>query len=462
MVDASFVAVSNMPVQTTVAMEHSTHKIVTFQKSVPMSTYHLGLVAGPLAEVKCTNSRIPMSVFCPLGSEEEATFAVDLAAKGLKFFQDCFELPYPLPKLDLIGIPGFSTGAMENWGAIIFRTTNLLLDPEDSALDTKQRIAETILHEISHIWFGNLVTTRYWDGLLLKEAFATLMSWYAVDKIFPSWHFWDSYVANTLQKALSLDSLTSSHPVELFIADPTDAKQIYDEIYYQKGSCILRMVLNNLGDEKFFDGLKLYLRRHQFQCTESDDLWKAWEEVIGGSIAASMRVWTKQPGFHVPRVSESHDESGNVTGIRLFQQRFLTSGVATEEDSVSDTIYPLKFEIRHRHDIETVDMNTRELILPSSDHLFKVNADHGSFFRTSYSHGLLTRLLEEASKGNLSLRDWIGLSCDLKALVAAGVNKTSELLDLNVKFAELDPFYVWEMIDRHLRSTQSVYKFHGA
>lgn len=403
-----------------------------------------------------------MSVFCPLGSEEEATFAVDLAAKGLKFFQDCFELPYPLPKLDLIGIPGFSTGAMENWGAIIFRTTNLLLDPEDSALDTKQRIAETILHEISHIWFGNLVTTRYWDGLLLKEAFATLMSWYAVDKIFPSWHFWDSYVANTLQKALSLDSLTSSHPVELFIADPTDAKQIYDEIYYQKGSCILRMVLNNLGDEKFFDGLKLYLRRHQFQCTESDDLWKAWEEVIGGSIAASMRVWTKQPGFHVPRVSESHDESGNVTGIRLFQQRFLTSGVATEEDSVSDTIYPLKFEIRHRHDIETVDMNTRELILPSSDHLFKVNADHGSFFRTSYSHGLLTRLLEEASKGNLSLRDWIGLSCDLKALVAAGVNKTSELLDLNVKFAELDPFYVWEMIDRHLRSTQSVYKFHGA
>ncbi|KAL5627077.1 hypothetical protein FOBRF1_001420 [Fusarium oxysporum] len=459
-VDESFVTVSNMPVEKSETLS-SSKKLVTFRKSVSMSTYHVGLVAGPLAEVKCTDSRIPISVFCPLGSEEQATFAVDLAAKGLQFFEDCFELPYPLPKLDLIGVPEFSTGAMENWGAIIFRTTNLLLDPEDSALDTKQRIAETILHEISHMWFGNLVTMRYWDGLWLKEGFATLMSWYAADKMFPSWHFWDSYVANTLQKALSLDSLTSSHSVELFISDSTDAKQIYDEISYQKGSCILRMVLNNLGDTKFFEGLKLYLRRHQFQCTESDDLWKAWEEVTGESIATSMRVWTKQPGFPVLRVSESRDESGKVTGVRLFQQRFLTSGVAKQEDAVSDTIYPLRFAIRHRQDFETVDMNTRELVLSPSSGLFKVNADHGSFFRTSYSHELLTRLLEEASKGSLSLRDCIGLSCDLKALVAAGVNKTSELLDLNVKFAELDSFYVWEMIDRNLRSIQSVYKFHG-
>ncbi|KAL7754656.1 hypothetical protein ACKLNR_015326 [Fusarium oxysporum f. sp. zingiberi] len=426
----SFVTVSNMPVEKSETLS-SSKKLVTFRKSVSMSTYHVGLVAGPLAEVKCTNSRIPISVFCPLGSEEQATFAVDLAAKGLQFFEDCFELPYPLPKLDLIGVPEFSTGAMENWRAIIFRTTNLLLDPEDSALDTKQRITETILHEISHMWFGNLVIMRYWEGLWLKEGFATLMSWYAADKMFPSWHFWDSYVANTLQKALSLDSLTSSHSVELFISDSTDAKQIYDEISYEKGSCILRMVLNQVGDTKFFEGLKLYLRRHQFQCTGSNDLWKAWEEVTGESIATSMRVWTKQPGFPVLRVSESRDESGKVTGVRLFQQRFLTSGVAKQEDAVSDTIYPLRFAIRHRQDFETVDMNTRELVLSPSSGLFKVNANHGSFFRTSYSHELLTRLLEEASKGSLSLRDCIGLSCDLNALIAAGVNKISELLDLN-------------------------------
>ncbi|KAF4496131.1 Aminopeptidase 2 [Fusarium agapanthi] len=284
----------------------------------------------------------------------------------------------------------------------------------------------------------------YWDGLWLKEGFVTLMSWYAADKMFQSWHFWDSYAANTVQKALNLDSLTSSHPVELFISDPTDAKQIYDEISYQKGSCILRMVLNSLGDTKFFDGFKLYLRRYQFQYTESDDLWTAWEEVTGESVAVSMRLWTKQPGFPVLQVSESRDESGKVTGIRLFQQRFLTSGVANEEDAASDIMYPLRFTLRRRHDVVTIDMNKRELVLPPSDGLFKVNADHGSFFRTSYSHELLTRLLDEASKGNLSLRDCIGLSYDLKALVAAGVNKTSELLDLNIKFAELDSFYFEE------------------
>ncbi|KAF5673948.1 aminopeptidase 2 [Fusarium denticulatum] len=452
-VDKSFVTVSNMPVETIVTFGHSSMKLVTFRKSVSMPTYHLCLVAGPLAEVKCTNSRIPLSVFCPLGTEEQATFAADLAAKGFQFFEDCFDLPYPLPKLDLIAVPEFSTDT-QTWGAIIFSTPNLLLDPEGSTLDEKKRVAEAILREISHMWFGNLVRMRNWDALWIEEGFATLMAWYAADKMFPSWHFWDSYVANTLQEALSQDSLDSSHAV-------VDAESLYDEISFQKGPCILRMVLNNLGDTKFFDGVKLYLRSHQFQHTRPNDLWKAWEEVTGEPMAANMSVWTREAGFPVVRVSELLDESGNVAGVRLFQQRFLTSGVAKEEDAASGTIYPLRIAIRQTDGVETVDMNTRELILPPSDGLFKVNADHGSFFRTSYSHELLTGLLEQASHGNLSLRDCIGLSYDLEALVAAGVNRTSELLDLNVKFAKLDSFYVWEMIDRNLRSIQSVYKFHG-
>ncbi|KAF5656521.1 aminopeptidase 2 [Fusarium circinatum] len=448
-VDESFVTVSNMPVETTVTLEHSSKKIVAFRKSVSMPTCHLCLVAGPMAEVQCTNNRIPMSVFCPLGTEEQATFAVDVAAKGLQLFEDCFDLPYPLPKLDLIGVPEFCTGVMENWGAIICKTTYFFLDREDSTLAEKQKVAEAILHAISYMWFGNLVR-----ALWIKECFATLMSWYAADKMFPSWHFWDSYVANTLQDVLNQDSFTSSHAI-------LDVEQIDDEILFEKGSCILRMLLNNLGDTKFFDGAKLYLRRHQFQSTEASCLWKAWEDVTGEPVAASMSVWIKEAGFPVVRVSERLDESGNVAGVRLFQQRFVASGVATKENAASDTIYPPKIVIRQRHGVETVDMNTRELVLPPSDSLFKVNADHGSFFRTSYSHELLTRLLEEASKGNLSVRDCIGLSCDLEALVAAGVNRTSELLDLNIKFAKLDSFYVWEMIHRNLRSIQSVYKFHG-
>ncbi|KAF5974132.1 aminopeptidase 2 [Fusarium coicis] len=453
-VDESFVTVSNMPVQTTVPAEHYSKKMVKFRKSVSMPTYHLFLVAGPLAEVKCTNSRIPMSVFCPLGTEEQATFAVDLAAKGFQFFEDCFGLPYPLPKLDLIGVPYSPTRKKERWGAIIFKAKRLLLNPEDSTQDMKQQVAEAILREISYMWFGNLVAMCCRDALWIEEGFPTLMSRYAADKMFPSWHVWDSYVANTLHVALTQDSLGSGDAV-------VDTEHVDDEILFQKGSCILRMVLNNLGDTKFFDGVKLYLRRHQFHHTRPNDLWKAWEGVIGEPVAASMSVWIKEPGFPVVRVSELFDESGKVAGVRLFQQRFLTSGVPKEEDAASDTIYPLRIAIRQRNGVVTVDMNTRELVLPPSDGLFKVNADHGSFFRTSYSPELLTRLLEEASERNLSLRDCIGLSCDLEALVAAGVNRTSELLDLNVKLAKLDSFYVWEMIDRNLSSIQSVYKFHG-
>lgn len=194
-VDQSFTCVSNMPIDSTESLPGS-KKLVVFQKSFPMSTYvcdspnfpimslgdiFLGLtclqlvalVSGLLAQVESTESRIPLSILCPVGSESEATFALDLAWKGLQLFESIFDLAYPLPKLDLVAIPDFSAGAMENWGLIMFRTTSLLLDPDDSALDTKQRITDLVLHEISHMWFGNLVTMRYWDGLWLKEGFAT-------------------------------------------------------------------------------------------------------------------------------------------------------------------------------------------------------------------------------------------------------------------------------------------------
>ncbi|KAF4453815.1 Aminopeptidase 2 [Fusarium albosuccineum] len=221
------------------------------------------------------------------------------------------------------------------------------------------------------------------------------------------------------------------------------------------------MVLDNLGEDKFFQGLKLYLRRHQYQCTESDDLWRAWEEVTGEPVATNMRVWTKEPGFPVLKVPEQSDESGKVTGIHLLQQRFLASGTKNQDNDPSSPIYPLRFAFRSDTGVEIIDMNCREMVIAPPKGFFKVNADRGGFFRTSYSPELLERVLEGASKGNLSLRDCVGLSCDLKALVAAGLNKTSELLDLNLKFRKIDSFYVWEMIDRNLRSIQSVYKFHG-
>lgn len=285
------------------------------------------------------------------------------------------------------------------------------------------------------------------------------MVWYAANKIFPNWHVWNSYVANSPQKALNLDSLQSSHPVELFVWDSTIAKQMYDEISYEKGSCVLRMVLNNLGEEKFFHGLKLYLDRYQYQSTESRNLWQAWEEVTGEPMTTNMRIWTKEPGFPVVIVAEHLDESGRAQGYRLQQRRFLASG-DTNADNLQHPVYPLQIAIRSESGVDIADMRSHVIIVPTSGELFKANADHGGFFRTSYSAPLLNRLLEEVSKGTLSLCDSIGLSCDFKALVAAGLNQTSELLDLSLIYREMGSFYVWEMIDQNPKSIQSVLKFH--
>ena len=218
-----------------------TKNLVVFQKTPLMSTYArfppsclcyspklmpaipqlVSLVAGPLSRIESEETRIPISVLCPKGSEAEAKFALKIASDGLCFFEELFDSLYPLPKLDLVALSDMSSGAMENWGLITFRANHLLLDADDASLDRKQVIARVILHEISHSWFGNLVTMKYWDGLWLKEGFATLLAWYASDKLFPNWKVWNNYVAEPLQEALELDSLKSSHSVDRFVPDPT-------------------------------------------------------------------------------------------------------------------------------------------------------------------------------------------------------------------------------------------------
>lgn len=419
----------------------------------------MAFVAGPLAQVKSSESRIPISIFCPLGSEAETAFSLDLAWKGLQLFESCFDMPYTLPKLDLVAMPDFSAGAMENWGVILFRTTSLLLDPDDSALDTKQRVTNMVLHEIAHMWFGNLVTMQYWDGLWLKEGFATLMSWFASDKIFPEWRIWDKYIAKTLQTALELDALRSSHPVEIAVQDATHAKQMFDDISYQKGCCILKMILDELGEATFLEGLKLYLVRHQFRSTESADLWQALEDCTGAPVGMKMHVWTKKTGFPVVKVTEQLAEDGQVQSYHLRQERFFAGGEETTKSE--NLIYPLRIATRSDEGIGTVDMNARELVVPATGNaFFKINADHGGFFHSSYTPRGLKSLILAASKDLLSLRDCIGLSCDLKALVTAGVNRTSELLDLCLGFQSLSSYYVWEVIDGNLTAIQSAWKFH--
>lgn len=411
--------------------------------------------------MRSTKSRIPLSIFCPIDSEADTEFALDLAWKGLEFFENLFDSLYPLPKLDLVAVPDFSAGAMENWGVIMFRSSALLMDPDDSALDRGQHIAETILHEIAHMWFGNLVTMKYWDGLWLKEGFATLMAWLSLDKFFPSWHIWDSYVLNDLQLALELDSLKSSHPVELLVQDATEAKQLFDDISYKKGCCVLKMILIELGENKFLEGVKLYIHRHKFRNTISEDLWRALEDCTGEAISTKMHVWTKQTGYPLVSVTEQIAENeghNKLVALHLRQDRFITSELDGRQ--IDSQIYPLRIAIRSESGVEMINMNEREIIVPAHGRqLLKVNADHDGFFRTSYSPGYLQTLIQAAIDSRLSLRDCIGLSSDIKSLVVAGVNRTSSLLDLSLGFKKLSSYLLWESIDRNLREIRSAWKF---
>lgn len=422
----------------------------------------VGLVAGHLSRVESTKSRIPLSVLCPKGSEAQASFALELASNALDFFETLFDDQYPLPKLDLVAVPNFSSGAMENWGLITFRMNHLLIDTEDSSLDTKQAITRVVLHEIAHSWFGNLVTMKYWDGLWLKEGFATLLAWYASDKFFPGWHSWDKFIIDTLQAALELDSLENSHPVEFVVKDATKAKQMFDHISYKKGCCVLKMLLDDLGEDRFFQGLKLYTHRHKFGNTESDDLWHAFRDCGDLEVPDRMRVWTKETGFPVVTVTEEYNgadtDCGEVTALRLHQERFL---MTRRSDSDSKRVlYPLRVSVRSESGVDTYDMQEQEITIPvRGKAVLKINTDHGGFFRTSYSPRHLQKLIQAAADGLLTLRDCIGLLADVSALTAAGINKTSELLDLCLGFQFTTAFSVWQMMDKNLNQLLSIMKF---
>ena len=341
----------------------------------------------------------------------------------------------------------------------MFNTTSLLLDPEDSPLETKQSVIDTVLHEIAHMWFGNLVTMKYWDGLWLKEGFATLMSWSASDRLYPNWHLWDNYVSKELQSALESDSLIGSHPVEVVLQNDSEARQIYDGISYDKGCCILRMVSKELGWENFLSGVKLYIDRHQYGNTESEDLWTALEDATGVPIKSKMDSWTKTPGFPIVRVTEVlHEETGELTAVELNQERFLGSGVETSE--TSPQIWPLNIGIRFEEGVEMFEMRQPELVVHTGGKsLLKVNADHDGFFRTLYSPALLQKLIQAATEGRLTRRDIIGLSCDFRALVCAGFAQSSILLELSLGLKPLTQFLEWDMIDRNLRLIHSTFKF---
>lgn len=421
-------------------------KAVKFNKSPLMSTYLVAFIVGELKVIESNDFRVPVRVYATLDQDiEHGRFSLDLAARTLAFYEKAFDSEYPLPKMDMVAIPDFSAGAMENWGLVTYRVVDLLLDEKTSGASVKERVAEVVQHELAHQWFGNLVTMDFWDGLWLNEGFATWMSWYSCNSFYPEWKVWQTYVIDTLQGALSLDSLRSSHPIEVPVKRADEVNQIFDAISYSKGSSVLRMISKYLGEDTFLQGVRDYIKKHAYGNTQTGDLWAALAKASGKPVEEVMDIWTKKVGFPVVHVTENPSKGT----VNIKQNRFLRTGdVKPEED---ETLYPVFLALRTKEGVlDELVLDKREDDFKVSDlDFFKLNADHSGLYRTSYTPERLEKLGQAAKAGLLTVEDRAGMVADSGALAAAGYQKTSGLLSLLKGFDTETEFIVWnEMLTR--------------
>ncbi len=296
---------------------------VRFGDTIPMSTYLVAFVVGPLVATDPVDVRgTPVRIVHVPGKAGLTAFALEAAGHALEFFEDWFGIAYPAEKLDLLAIPDFAFGAMENLGCVTFREAVLLVDPAQASRLELERVADVISHEIAHMWFGDLVTMRWWNGIWLNEAFATLMELLCVDHFRPQWQRWVSFGIER-DTAMATDGLHTTRPVEYPVGPPEEAQGMFDILTYQKGAGVLRMLERYLGADRFRDGVRRYLEAHRLGNTETADLWDAIEEASGEPVRQIMDSWIFQGGFPLVTVSgtaEVDEAAGTVPGTVVLGQ----------------------------------------------------------------------------------------------------------------------------------------------
>ena len=457
--DDSLQAVSNTPI-----VEESCPvpglKSVRFGETPVMSTYLLAFVVGDVVsvEAKAANGTT-VGVWTTRGKENQAGFALDTSVKLLGYFNEYFGIPYPLPKLDHIAIPDFAAGAMENWGCITYRETALLVDPDNSSAGTRQRVAEVVAHEMAHMWFGDLVTMEWWDDLWLNESFASWMGTKAVDWLFPDWEMWTQFVNMDTNRALSLDGLKNSHPIEQEVKNPAEVSQLFDAISYSKGGSVLRMLENFLTPDVFQKGLYRYLKANEYGNARTQDLWAALEEESGLPVTSIMDSWVKQTGYPVLQIEA--DRRGDGVKVSLSQERFVYDHLLGEEEP-NPVVWqvPVSVSAPGAASASTV-MESKEAVImipaPSPyDDWYKVNVDQTGFFRVNYSSEDWQRLAPAINARELPATDRLGIQNDAYALSRAGLLPVTQFLELAGSYAGETDASVWSDLASNLRDIEQL------
>jgi puromycin-sensitive aminopeptidase len=444
-VDDGLIAVSNGP-----AISDEPHpgkpgkRVVRFADTMKMSTYLVAFVVGPLVATDPVDvDGTPLRVIHVPGREHLAPFALQVGAHSLRFFRDYFGLPYPGDKLDLIALPDFAFGAMENLGAVTFRETALLVDSDTASRLDHERVADVVAHEIAHMWFGDLVTMKWWNGIWLNEAFATFMELLAVDSFKPEWERWVSF-STARAGALVTDGMRATRPVEFPVEAPEEAEGMFDVLTYQKGASVVRMLEQYLGDEQFGAGIRRYMERHQYGNTETTDLWDAIEEATAEPVRSLMDSWIFQGGYPVVSVESTADG----TGLTLSQRRFRY--LPTSDDADARWKVPVLLRASVNGAVEP-----RKLLLDGASTTVDfggkvewavVNAGGSGFWRTRYAGELLRRLTADLDAAGLDAIERFNLVSDTWATVWAGMAPVEDFVELARLFGdETDPT-VWQAV----------------
>ena len=315
---------SNSPIELEEKLDDG-RKTVHFETTPLLSAYLIAVAVGPfVASPVRLSGKTPIRVYTLRGRQHLTRFALETAAESLSRLEEWFDMAHPYAKLDLLALPDFAFGAMENAGAVFFRDSVLLLDEDEASFEDRKRAAETITHEISHMWFGNLVTMAWWNDLWLNESFATWMAYEILDGWRPQWRIWLDF-AHRRESALFVDALASSHPIAPKIRSADEAHENFDAITYTKGACVLRMLEGFIGREVFREGIRLYVKRHREGAASASDLWAALGEVSGLGVEEIVAPWTLQTGYPIValRRRETDGPPGLSGSIELTQQRFL-------------------------------------------------------------------------------------------------------------------------------------------
>jgi puromycin-sensitive aminopeptidase len=277
-------------------------RLIRFAPTMVMSTYLVAFVVGPFEVTEAIDvDGVPLRVVYPPGKADLAPFALEIGAFSLRYFTEYFNIPYPGDKVDLIAIPDFAFGAMENLGCITFRETALLVDPATASRLEVERVVDVVAHEMAHMWFGDLVTMDWWEGIWLNEAFATFMEIKCTDAFRPGWGRWVTFGIER-EAAMAVDGMHSTRPIEFEVISPNDARGMFDVLTYQKGGSVLRMLEQYLGEDTFRDGIRRYLTTHAYANTVTKDLWAALSEASGQDVGAIMDTWILQGGHPLVRV----------------------------------------------------------------------------------------------------------------------------------------------------------------